>query len=123
MSIRGKFVLWCIPVLLTLGFLSGCGGAPSDPTVGYKLAAIDGDLGGVSEYEEKVAQAAERCGESEISVADKSVALTQYLETRGISESNLWVLNGVLQAIPPSEAGTVDCTEVISLLGVLRIEE
>lgn len=124
MSIWGKSALVCAPVVLIASILTGCSGGESleDLSVGYKLATIDGSPD-VELYEQRIAQAAERCGESETAVADKAVALTQYLDTRGIEESNLWVLNGVLQAIPPSEVGVISCADVIGALGVLRINE
>jgi len=123
MNARGKTFISTNAIIALIGLLTACGGGSSEETVGYKLAAIDGNLSNSAKYEERIAEAAERCGETEISVADKSVAITQYLDTRGITESTMWVLEGILQAIPPSEAGTADCTEVISLIGTFRVGE
>jgi hypothetical protein len=97
----------------------------ADESVGYKLSVIDGefDQSSVSLYEKRIAQVSERCNESEGDVGGKVVKATELLDERGITESNLWVMDSVLQAIPPSESGTLNCSEVITLLVTLRINE
>lgn len=97
----------------------------ADETVGYKLAVIDGEFSrsSVEQYERRIAQVAERCQEPESSAGDKVVKATQILDERGITENNLWVMDSILQAIPPNEAGTFDCAEVIALLITLRVNE
>ncbi len=86
------------------------------PTVGYKLAAIDGDVGKAGEYEMLVSQVSKLCRQTEIQVADLAVRATQILLDYGVIENTKWVLEQTQIAIPPEAVGSVQCSEVIAIL-------
>ena len=104
-----------------------CAGASTvpdlGPTTGQQLALIDGArVRDWPEYERRLAQAGERCGEPEIDVADKVVRVQQLLDERGLATSLLEIMeDGILASIPPEEAGNLDCAEILSLWLVLTI--
>jgi hypothetical protein len=118
-------------VVMLAVLVAACGSPDAAPvaapvaeerTVGYKLAAIDGRLSDTAEYERRIGQAAERCGEDEEPVADKVVRARQVLDERGIAVTLLEVIEqGILASISTEQAGTLDCAEVLSLWIVLTI--
>jgi hypothetical protein len=118
-------------VVLAAVLASACGSPEAAPvaapvaeerTVGYKLAAIDGRLSDTAEYERRIGQAAERCDEDETPVANKVVRAQQLLDERGIAVTLLEVIeDGILASISPEQAGTLDCSEVLSFWVVLTI--
>lgn len=93
------------------------------PTTGQQLAIIDGArVRDWPEYERRIAQAGERCGEPEIDVADLVVRVQQLLDERGRTVSILEIIeDGILATISPSEAGNRDCVEVLSAYLVLTV--
>jgi hypothetical protein len=91
-------------------------------TVGQMLASIDGVYGESAEYERRIAQAAERCGQEEIQTADQIVLAQRLLDDRGQKVTLIEIIEeAILGSIPPSEAGTFKCSEVISLYISLRL--
>jgi TM2 domain-containing membrane protein YozV len=98
--------------------------AEEDYTTAEKLAVIDEEFGQSDLYERRFGQVQERCpNTSEERLGDYLVRATQLLEDRAITESTLWGMEQLLAAIPPGEAGTVDCAEVLSLLVSTRISD
>jgi predicted ATPase with chaperone activity len=126
------FCLKSLTAAVLLGVLVACGSSDTtvenqqevvtELSVGEKLAAIDGVLGKSAEYEKRISQAAERCGQEEIQVADYIVFAQRSLDERGQTVTLLEIVEeAILGSIPPSEAGTFKCSEVISLYVILRV--
>lgn len=131
-----KFLLTVVITIL----ISGCGSSStsdssqSEPSneiassqsapefsVGQKLASIDGVYGEWPEYERRIAQGAERCGQDEMKTADQVVLAQRLLDEQGQKSTLLEIIEeAILGSIPASEAGTFECSEVIALYVVLR---
>jgi hypothetical protein len=45
------------------------------------------------------------------------------LDERGITEDSLWSMEALLGDVAPSEAGNLDCLEVLALAVIVRIDE
>ena len=92
--------------------------APSQEyTWGQKLGAIDGaPISQWPTYEQRLAQSAARCRESEERTSDYVVFSRNYLQERGRTVSLLDIMSqGILASIPPEAAGSVNCSEVLSI--------
>lgn len=125
------FCLRSLSTVVLVGMLAACGSSqttveteqatPTELSVGEKLAAIDGVFGESDEYERRIIQAAERCGQEEIQIADQVVFAQRSLDEMGQSVTLIEIIEeAILGSIPPSEAGTYKCSEVIALYLVLR---
>jgi hypothetical protein len=97
---------------------------PEEYTTSEKLAAVDDRWGDRDLYAKRFEQVVERCPNTEESaLGDTLYKATVLLDDRGITEDSLWSMETLLNAIAPSEAGTLDCREVLTLAVILRIEE
>ena len=89
--------------------------------VAQTLAFLDGArVRDWPEYERRIVQAADRCGETAETVADKLIVAQRIVDDRGRTVKTLDILqDAILATIPASQAGSFDCTEVVSLWLVL----
>jgi hypothetical protein len=97
---------------------------PDEYTSSEKLAAVDERWSDRDLYEQRFQQVSERCPNTEEDLlANALYEATVLLDERGITEDSLWSMETLLGAVAPSEAGTLDCREVLALAVILRIEE
>ena len=95
---------------------------PAEYTTSEALAAVDGRWADKDLYEKRFAQILERCPNNEgPALGDAIYSGTLYMDERGITEDSIWAMESILGSISPSEAGTFDCVEVLSLAVSLRV--
>lgn len=102
---------------------------PSEPdseeyTTGEKLAILDDNWSEFDSYNRRFEQVLDRCpANSEQQLGDSLYLATQLLDERGITETSLWAMEGLLSAVEPSMGADLDCREVLAGLVALRAEE
>lgn len=95
----------------------------ADYTLGEKLAILDDNWSEFDLYNKRFEQVVERCpANTEQQLGDSIYLATQLLDERGITETSLWAMEGLLSAVDPSLGPDLDCRELLAGLVSLRLE-
>lgn len=93
--------------------LAGCGGG--EDTVGYKLAAIDGNVGQAASYEQSIATVAQRCNVSESEAGDIVARGRSVASQRGLTLTANNIMAEIMRAVP-SGGSPVRCNDVVAAI-------